>query len=99
MASKPKPKRFRSAKTGRFVSAKYARRHKATTVGERLKPGYFTSAEMKRTIARALAKPKRNPGCATGARSDLGEFRWPLPHFLPSKRKAKSNPAKRRKSV
>lgn len=28
---------FRSAKTGRFVSAKYASKHKSTTVSERIK--------------------------------------------------------------
>lgn len=38
MPCKPKAtKRFRSAKTGRFVSAKYARKHPNTTVGESLK--------------------------------------------------------------
>lgn len=38
MACKPKAtKRFRSAKTVRFVSAAYAKRYPNTTVGESLK--------------------------------------------------------------
>lgn len=31
--AKPKFKHYRSSKTGRFVSAEYARRHPATTQG------------------------------------------------------------------
>lgn len=35
--AKKTAKRNRSAKTGQFVSARYARKHKATTVSETIK--------------------------------------------------------------
>ena len=38
MSKKPDPPDYRSAKTGRFVTEDYAKRHPATTVKERNPP-------------------------------------------------------------
>ncbi len=38
MTGKKKPRIYRSAKTGRFVSHKFANLHPATTVSEKVKP-------------------------------------------------------------